>query len=215
MNKLVLSLMFLFFSFTLEAAENRMVVNLNDNTSESFSIDEIDKMLIVKSIITVQSVSIDTDQLELNVDDTQQLKYSIVPDNASNQNVIWESSNENVATVDNEGLITAISSGETTITIETADGGYQDELNVVVSQITSVEISSNDIKIYPNPIQNKLFIDIDDSRRFEAIICDISGNVLYSQFDEKEIDLHNFPAGNYFLTLIASNKYYNFKLIKN
>jgi len=207
--------MFLFFSFTLEAAENRMVVNLNDNTSESFSIDEIDKMLIVKSIITVQSVSIDTDQLELNVDDTQQLKYSIVPDNASNQNVIWESSNENVATVDNEGLITAISSGETTITIETADGGYQDELNVVVSQITSVEISSNDIKIYPNPIQNKLFIDIDDSRRFEAIICDISGNVLYSQFDEKEIDLHNFPAGNYFLTLIASNKYYNFKLIKN
>ena len=49
------------------------------------------------------------------------LGYTITPDNAANKNVIWKSSDENVASVDNAGNVTAKSIGEAIITVETDD----------------------------------------------------------------------------------------------
>ncbi|MER3329535.1 MAG: T9SS type A sorting domain-containing protein, partial [Candidatus Kapaibacterium sp.] len=69
--------------------------------------------------------------------------------------------------------------------------------------------------IYPNPIQNTLFIDMGSITQYEVVISDISGNVLFSQYDQNQIDFRNFATGSYFLTLIVNNKYYNFNLIKN
>jgi len=44
------------------------------------------------------------------------------PENADNKTVTWASSNPEVATITNNGLVTAIANGETTITVTTKDG---------------------------------------------------------------------------------------------
>ena len=53
-----------------------------------------------------------------------QLTATITPANAADTNVTWSSSNDSVAAVDQAGKVTAVASGEATITVTTADGGY-------------------------------------------------------------------------------------------
>ena len=52
-----------------------------------------------------------------------QLSATVLPDNAVNKNVTWSSSASDVASVDQTGKVTALSGGETTITVSTVDGG--------------------------------------------------------------------------------------------
>lgn len=215
MNKIFLLIILLFSCSTLWAAKSQLTVTQYDGTTNSHSLNDISKILIIKDIVNVKAVSITEDDIELKSGETYQVVYTITPENATNKSVSWSSSNNNVATIDGNGLITTISVGSTVITIETEDGRLQDVLNVLVTPLTSVEISDDNIKIYPNPIQNTLFIEMGDITRYEIIINDIAGNILYSQFDENEIDFRSYPSGTYFLTLIVNNKYYNFKLIKN
>lgn len=55
--------------------------------------------------------------LLMNVGDTFQLEATVVPDDAENKELIWSSKNENVATVDESGLITAMGTGYTDIVV--------------------------------------------------------------------------------------------------
>ena len=81
-------------------------------------------------------ITIDTDTVVLN-EETQehQIVYEVKPDDTSNKNVSFTSSNSNVATVSNTGLITAIRNGTATITITAEDGGSSATVNVTVSGI--------------------------------------------------------------------------------
>ena len=67
------------------------------------------------------------------LNDTYQLTANVMPANASNQSVTWESDNEAVATVDANGLVTAIGNGSANITARTADGGYSDTCAITVN----------------------------------------------------------------------------------
>lgn len=52
---------------------------------------------------------------------TTQLKATVLPADASNKNVKWTSSNENVATVSSKGLVTAVGKGTAVITVSSAE----------------------------------------------------------------------------------------------
>lgn len=78
---------------------------------------------VLAKSIAVTGVSLNYEMVELEVDDTLTLIETIEPYNATNQNVSWLSSNENVASVNN-GLVTALSAGESVITVTTEDGNY-------------------------------------------------------------------------------------------
>ena len=72
-------------------------------------------------VISVESVSLDKTELELIEGDKATLVATVLPENADNKNVIWNSSNEEIATVE-DGVVTAIKEGEATITAKTEDG---------------------------------------------------------------------------------------------
>lgn len=215
MKKYFLPFLLLICCSSLLTAQSQLNVNLKGGSTDNFMLKDISRITIVNSIVSVESVSIEEEKIELKNGETFQVEYTITPENATNKSVSWSSSDNNVATIDGNGLITAVSEGSAVITVETEDGELRDMLDVVVSPLTSVETYSDKISVYPNPIQNMLFIDMGNIAKYEVIISDISGTVLYSQFDENRIDLRHFPAGNYFLTLIVNNKYYNYKIIKN
>ena len=62
-----------------------------------------------------------------------QLSVSVLPNNAENKSIAWSTSNASVATVDNNGVVTAVANGNATITAAALDGsGKYAECSVVV-----------------------------------------------------------------------------------
>lgn len=93
-------------------------------------------------IISVTGVYLDNTEITLYEGETTRLTYNIEPSNAANQAVKWESSNTSVATVDNYGKVTAISKGESIITIRTDDGGYTARCYITVERINWIDLSA-------------------------------------------------------------------------
>jgi endoglucanase len=72
--------------------------------------------------VAVSSVNIQPQQINLIVSNMQQLEAIVLPANASNKNVSWVTSNNVVAIVDNQGRLTAVAAGATTVSAITQDG---------------------------------------------------------------------------------------------
>lgn len=71
--------------------------------------------------VAVTSVAVSPKTLNLEVGQTGTLTATVKPDNATNKTVTWTTSNDKVATVDNNGVVTAVGKGTATITAA-ADG---------------------------------------------------------------------------------------------
>ncbi len=91
--------------------------------------------------IAVNSVSLNETILLLNGGETFQLVSTVSPFNASNHKVTWESSYPTVASIDNKGLVTGLTAGETTITVTTEDGKHTATCKVTVEiAVTSLQL---------------------------------------------------------------------------
>ena len=83
--------------------------------------------------VPVTGVKLNTETLELFTGNTATLTATVLPDDATNKNVTWQSDNANVATVQN-GTVNAVGAGEATITVTTQDGGKTDTCTVTVEE---------------------------------------------------------------------------------
>ncbi len=73
--------------------------------------------------------------------DNYELRATVEPASATNKNVIWSSSDEKVATVDENGKVTAVAGGTAIITCTTESGGKKAICNVTVNEdATSITI---------------------------------------------------------------------------
>ncbi|MGG3886750.1 Ig-like domain-containing protein [Brevibacillus panacihumi] len=92
------------------------------------------KVTVKKAVeeVPVTGVKLDQDSLKLLVGETQKLKATVQPNDATNQAVIWSSSHPKVASVDEDGVVTAHKAGEATITVTTADGKKTDTAAITV-----------------------------------------------------------------------------------
>ena len=87
----------------------------------------------------------------------------IAPANASNQNITWTSSDENVATVDN-GVVTGVGAGTATITATTEDGGFTATATVnVVTLDDALNAEGNNLSFQNDPT-NPWIMDDSDGR---------------------------------------------------
>ena len=90
----------------------------------------------------VTSVTIDNKFAEMKRFETYQLTWTVNPSDASIQQVAFASSNPEVATVDDKGLITAVADGKTTITITSKSAsGAKDSFELVVYSPDHFEIA--------------------------------------------------------------------------
>ncbi len=96
----------------------------------------------------VISVTLDYTDITIKIDETFRLTAEVNPDDATNKDLWWSTSNQEVATVDETGLVKAVGSGTTTIIVQSADSGVIDVCNVTVYQpVTEVTISSTAISV--------------------------------------------------------------------
>lgn len=97
--------------------------NKSDEEYLSFLLDEI----------TLAPSKTSTLELDMNIKDNPKLK--------------WSSSDEEIASVDDKGVVTAHKVGSTSINVETEDGKYKATIKVIVSEdivkVTGVSISGN------------------------------------------------------------------------
>ncbi|MDN5213132.1 Ig-like domain-containing protein [Fulvivirgaceae bacterium BMA12] len=83
--------------------------------------------------VPVTGVSVTPTTLALEVGQTGNLTATIAPANATDPSVSWSSDNTAVATVNESGVVSAVSAGTATITATTTDGGFTDTSAITVS----------------------------------------------------------------------------------
>lgn len=95
--------------------------------------------------VSVTGVEIEAEETTVMKGDTLQLSVVVSPENATNKTVTWSSANENTATVNSNGLVTAIKAGETVITVTTDDGNFtaEIELKVIPDEYTVKWVNEN------------------------------------------------------------------------
>lgn len=99
--------------------------------TNNYGSDDKELTLTIGKIAVIR-VSLDKKTLNLTEGKNETLIATVKPDNATNKNVIWESSDPNVVTVDASGNVTAKKAGKATITVKTAEGGFTDTCEVTV-----------------------------------------------------------------------------------
>ncbi len=112
--------------------------------------------------IPVESISISQNYLLMREGYTSELFAIIRPDDATDKNVLWSSSNPEIASVDENGIVTAIQVGEAIIYASSANGVYGICYVTVVPYIIPVE----NIELNKTAIE----IDIEETYQLTATI---------------------------------------------
>lgn len=94
--------------------------------------------------IRVKGVSLNKDSLSLNIFEFEALKATLDPVDASNKSMLWSSDNPLVASVDENGEVTALSEGEATIKVKTVDGGFEASATVTVTKVAVTSVTLNE-----------------------------------------------------------------------
>ena len=104
----------------------------------------------VKSV-SVTEVGLNKTSTTLIEGETETLVATVMPENATDKSVVWESGNESAATVSQEGLVTAVGEGKATITVKTNDGGFSASCEVTVKKkviaVTGVKLSAESMTL--------------------------------------------------------------------
>ena len=98
--------------------------------------------------VYVENVTLNMSTATMQVSGTLTLVATIEPEDAYNQEVKWTSSKLSVATVNDDGVVTALSTGTTTIIVTTEDGGFSATCDVtVISPVSTITINHKTISL--------------------------------------------------------------------
>ena len=94
--------------------------NITATTTDGTNLSASCKVTVIPTL--AETITLNQTAVSLKATETAELSVNILPATTTNKAVTWKSQNEAVATVDANGVVTAIAVGETTITVTTADG---------------------------------------------------------------------------------------------
>lgn len=94
--------------------------------------------VVTDDVIHVGSIEMTTDNETIELEFTKEVQFNavILPADATNKEIIWTSSDERVATVDQNGLATIKDSGIAVITATSVDGNLSTEADLMVSKLS-------------------------------------------------------------------------------
>ena len=97
----------------------------------------------------VTGVELNKSSLTLQVGESEGLLAAVLPDDATNKQVVWTSSNSSVASVSQNGAVTALKVGTAVITVTTADGGFTATCNITVEpkKVTGVTLNKTTLTL--------------------------------------------------------------------
>lgn len=110
----------------------------------------IEKEIKVTVVQQITNITLDKTAVEINAGEKASIAASVLPANAGNKKVVWSSSDEKIAKVDQKGMITAVGRGTAVITCSAADGmGAKTTCRVTVKQrVTSIKLDATTMKLF-------------------------------------------------------------------
>ena len=142
--------------------------------------------------IPIESITViaEGDLTNILAGEALQLTAAVLPENATNKTVTWSSGDESIATVNESGLVSAISAGLTTITATAQDGsGVFDEFAITVDWFAGDGTEGS-----PYLITNK--IQLDNVRNDLSAYYRIENDIVFTEADFAEGgDFYNAGAG--------------------
>ena len=131
---------------------------------------------------------------------------------------VWSSSDEAVATVNPNGVVTGVSVGTATITYTITTGGCSNSQSVIVtvSALGTTDFDSASLSFYPNPTNDNLYLNYKEA---------ISGVEMYNLLGQKVLEVHpnatfatlnvsNLSGGTYFVKITSGEFFTTIKVVK-
>lgn len=191
-----------------------LVTNLVARTSATQSVTEPQTQpptqAPTKSSIT--ALAIENGKTELKYGETLALKAAVTPQDAENKEIAWESSDENIASVDSSGKVTALSAGSCTITVRSMEEKTVsaelalkvtderiEEINLLNEYLSSLPVSQK-IKAGKKNVTVRLsqckILDIDGDGHYELLAKYQAGAVTGAEIvrlqDKKPVSVKTF-----------------------
>ena len=110
--------------------------------------------------VPVDSIMIEQTEVILPLGGTAVLSVRIHPASATNKSIIWSSSNESVAAVDESGMVTAIQEGEAIITATAHNGVTTSQRVIVCTVVDSIILEVPETPLYAVPGMNTLQLSV-------------------------------------------------------
>ncbi|MCK9561446.1 MAG: CIA30 family protein [Bacteroidales bacterium] len=88
----------------------------------------------------VASVTVSPQSQTIQINESLTISATINPTNATNKSILWESSNNAIATVDANGVVTPITTGSVNIIATTVDGNFKDTCKLTITDILTTHI---------------------------------------------------------------------------
>ena len=95
--------------------------------------------IMLSDYVPVTGVSTDTDFLEITRTYSKQLNVNLLPRGASDTRLQFESSDENIVTVTNNGLVAGINAGEAAVTVTSYEGNFSKVIGIKVNEKIALE----------------------------------------------------------------------------
>lgn len=155
---------------------------------EKYALTNDDELILPNTIIDnpITGVQLNNISLDLIVGDQAKLTANVVPENVTNAKVRWVSDNPSIANVDDNGNITALSTGKTTIYVITEDWGYVDSCTVSVYDIGDVN-GDGKISILDATEIQKYIAQLSSLKDEQLAVADVNGDGKISIIDATEI----------------------------
>lgn len=130
------------------------------------------KLEVIPARIPITGMTIEPATAQLKPSGTIQLKAAFQPENTTdNPSLTWTSSDEKVATVSSDGLVTGVANGDAVITVTTADGNFSATCTVKVSAdpvlVTGIQINDKDENV---PVTADVDMKPGENKQFAAVV---------------------------------------------
>lgn len=148
---------------------------------------------------------------------TLKMLATVTPLDASNKEVNWSINDEDLATITNEGLLTALDNGTVIVKATAKDGsGAEGTASITITGQSNglKNIQKTTINLFPNPIENMLYVQSDKVVSAYQIFS-IQGKLITSGTVEyNQMDLSDLEAGVYILDLKINEGWIRQRVIK-
>lgn len=105
-----------------------------------------DKVNFTVLPILVESIQLNAEQEEMRIGESKTILATVLPENATDKTLSWISYDESIATVDQNGVVTGVSVGSTSVYAFAADGSNVKgviRINILPILVESIELSAN------------------------------------------------------------------------
>lgn len=119
--------------------------------------------------VPATGVSLDRTELFLEMGESDTLVATVEPRNAINKDVLWDVTDANVVTITQDGVITAVGYGTTTVTVSTASGGFSAQCHVTVSKhATAIKLDPSNVTVAVNGASRAISVSFSPSDATDA-----------------------------------------------